>query len=241
MNFDWVGEGVAYLQLNTLDGEHQAEFEAFFRRFFEETAANGARGLIIDLRDNDGGSTAVADHLLGYLTDRPYRLLSKKRWRVSAFMQSFIGGIEPARARNYLASAPGEYLTQVVEPTVPPRLRHRYTGPTVALIGPGTRSAAMMAADAMRSFNLALLVGEPTSTPPNFFGEVYRYEMQNSGLPATISTAAFVGADGNAANRQPVIPHIVVPTTLDHRLNGRDGPLEFAKDVVAEWLLARGR
>ena len=99
----------------------------------------------------------------------------------------------------------------------------RYHGPVAMLIGPSTLSAAMMTADAAKAFGIATLIGQPTSSPPNYFGETYAARMSSSGLLATYSTAHFVRANGDPEDPSLVEPHIRV-----------DGPTTPSSDPVLE-------
>ena len=50
---------------------------------FKDIREHNARNLIIDLRFNGGGSTAAADHILNYLTSKPYHDFSRVDIRLS--------------------------------------------------------------------------------------------------------------------------------------------------------------
>lgn len=227
----WLAGEVALLVLRTMPGSELAYFEQQFSRTFAEIAAHGARGIVVDLRDNDGGSTEVGELLLGYLTERPYRQFSRKIWRVSTLMQDHL------RARlgpsaPYLHRAPGVLAVSESPIRAPTPRRARFTGPVIYLIGPETASAAMMLASAVEDFGLGVLLGEDTSSPPNYFAEVYEYRMKHSGLTASISTAAFVRPSGDAESRAPVRPHITIATPRSRRLSPDDRALALALHLL---------
>lgn len=183
-------------------------YEQWFDRLFAELDRTRARGLIVDLRENNGGSTTAGTLLLSYVTDRPFRLFGEKLWRVSREMQTHLSQNGTKGFAYYLALSPGQWTSSEPPIQAPPAPATRFAGPTVFLIGPRTRSAAMMLANAVEDFDLALLVGRPPASPPRYFGEVYPYRMQNTGLNAFISSAAFVRASGDEANALRVQPHI---------------------------------
>lgn len=111
---------------------------------------------------------------------------------------------------EYETAPPGLVLHFEWEPQPPLDVEHRYLGKTCILIGPETFSSAMMLANAVEDFELATLIGQPTSSPPNYFGEVYEFPLPNSEITAQSSVAYFVRANGDAAERSPVRPHIFV-------------------------------
>ncbi|MEM8608785.1 MAG: S41 family peptidase [Myxococcota bacterium] len=204
--------GAVYLRVRTMAGSVR-EYRDFFRDFFAELERANAPGLIVDFRDNDGGNTLVGQMLLSYLTRRPYRIFGEKRWRVSTPMQHHMRNMGPW-ADRYCNATPGEYIREVPPLEPPPPVEHRFRGPSVLLIGPRTRSAAMMTANAARDFDLLPVLGTPTTSPPNFFGESYRYDLPHSGLRASISTAEFIRANGDSADPGTVAPHLEVPDRL---------------------------
>lgn len=215
--------GTVYLHLRTMAGE-VGEYGRYFRDFFAGLEKSDATGLIVDLRDNDGGNTLVGQMLLSYLTRRPYRIFAEKRWRVSRHMQDRVRGMG-AWSERYLAAAPGGYLVEVPPLESPPEVKHSFRGPSVLLIGPRTRSAAMMTANAARDFDLLPVLGSPTTSPPNFFGESYRYNLPHSGLRASISSAEFIRANGDANDPGTVLPHLEVADA--------DGIASVQDEVVA--------
>ncbi|MEM1416295.1 MAG: S41 family peptidase [Myxococcota bacterium] len=226
--------GAVYLALRTMTGTDH-EVEAFFVSLFRWLDATEASGVVVDLRNNRGGSTYVGDLLLSHLSDRPYRLFGQKRWRVSREMQAYLREQWSGTAfEGYLRAEPGTDFVEVPEVVARPSLGPRFQGPAVLLIGRDTLSAAMMTANAAEDFGLAMLVGEPTSSSPNYFGEVYRTELRHSGLTLEISSAEFVRANGNHADAAPVRPtrHVRSPP-------GRPpGPSDDAVRVALDGLRA---
>lgn len=53
-----------------------------------------------------------------------------------------------------------------------PRVEPRFEGPTSVLIGERTFSSAMLLADAARTYDLMLTVGQPTGGVPNALGDI---------------------------------------------------------------------
>ncbi len=55
-------------------------FEAFIDSSFQEIAKNGTKHLIIDVRQNGGGSQSASIHLLRYLLDKPFTYYSNAQF-----------------------------------------------------------------------------------------------------------------------------------------------------------------
>lgn len=221
---------VVYFAIRTFAGPREHYFE-WFDSVFRQLRGSSVRGLVVDLRGNAGGDTAIGAMLLSYVTDRPHRVFGAKLWRVSAQMQRYVRevGID---VTDYERADVGVVLRQIPPVAAPPEQPARFAGPTVFLIDAGTRSAAMMTANAVEDFELGLLVGEPTSESPRFFGEGYRFTLKHSQLSAMSSTAAFVRADGDPARGGPVQPHLLAPTTPRDLTAGHDAALDTALAAV---------
>jgi hypothetical protein len=68
----------AILTINTWDTktlrkQYHQKFKKEIKKIFFELQKNGTKHLIIDLRDNQGGSTNFGNYLLGFLLDHPYQ------------------------------------------------------------------------------------------------------------------------------------------------------------------------
>jgi len=64
-------------------------FKKFLKSTFKEIQQNNIDKLIIDIRQNTGGNSALNDLLLSYLTTKEYRQSSTRYWKVSKTQQDF--------------------------------------------------------------------------------------------------------------------------------------------------------
>lgn len=208
-----IGEdGFARIDVRTFDGEHAEYFEEAFDHVFGALADAGARGLIVDVRGNDGGSTRVVESFLDHLTTTPYRLTGEKLWQVSAQVQDDLMSSPDDLGNPYLELQPGDVMRTSISLHEPTAQEHRFTGPVLFLSDRRTRSAAMMMLDAVKTFRIGMIVGAAPASPPNYFGEVYRYVARHSGLRVSISSAAFIRANGDALDHTRIEPDIELET-----------------------------
>lgn len=225
--------GIAILVLRTFDGREEAFFEEAFSRVFRALAEGNARGLIIDLRGNDGGSTRVAEMLLDRLTTSDYRMMGEKRWRVSETMQNHLR--DEGSTGRYLDETPGMEMLGRVPMQSPTAYPHLFAGPVFFLSDRNTRSTAMMLLDAVQTYKLAGILGESPASPPNYFGEVYRYSEGHCGFSVGISTAAFVRASGDPLDSSRVKPHVPL-STFRVRDSKPDVAVVEATRLIERWL-----
>jgi carboxyl-terminal processing protease len=142
VSFSVLEGNVGHLVVNGFhDDSLRAKYDELWPRI-EKTSA-----LIIDIRNNGGGNTSNARHILKTLTDKPFR---GARWRTRRYLPSH-------RAWNRAE----EWDQHEAEPVQPDGTRH-YDKPVAVLIGAKTFSAAedfSMSFDAMER---GIFVGGPT-------------------------------------------------------------------------------
>lgn len=99
-------------------------------------------------------------------------------------------------------------------------------GHLYVLIGGGTYSSGMMAAVEFRNSLHAVLIGEPSGSPPNEYGEVESFTLPNSKIEIQYTTKFFrLLADSDPETLEP---DLIVPTSIADFLSGRDQVLEMA-------------
>ena len=109
-----------------------------------------------------------------------------------------------------------------------------FTGRVCVLTGPDTFSAAVLFADAVKTYHLATIIGEETGGHPNLFaGLSYNFRLPRSGFQISIPMQREIRANGNASDHNGVIPDIEVPTTAADIRAGLDPVLQRARDCQA--------
>ncbi len=213
-------------------------FSVFLDSVFTEIKNNPVSGLIIDLRQNGGGNSALGEKLLSYITDKPYLMAAGTLWKVSEEYKAFIREQEKTNSvyasagfQHYLKFENGKLIgSDKLKPRKPAGNPLRYTGKTCFLIGPRTFSSANMLANAIKDFQLATLIGEPTGEPANDYGEMYWNKLPNTGFSFSTCSKQFVRANGDKDDPNPILPDI---TVKQDRASGKDDVLEYAK----KWML----
>ncbi|MFO0206690.1 MAG: S41 family peptidase, partial [Betaproteobacteria bacterium] len=147
-----------------------------------------------------------------------FRAGTKPMWRWLMFAL-------PLFLPDYSALKQGEDLTLTYEAKVAglPRVEPRFDRPTALLIGERTFSSAMMLADAVRTYDLTLTLGQPTGGVPNTLGDIGPFKLPNSRIVVSFSQKMFIRASGDESDLGPVQPHVEVAPVA-----GRDAALERA-------------
>lgn len=225
---------IALIDFPTMDGTLGGQWDTFLDQAIAAANARGAAGLIVDIRENGGGSTDLGHALLARVTDRPYRMNSKLVWRRSEEsdelfrmkakpMWRWLTIVLPIFIPEYTKLKHGEDLTYEFEATSRPRVEPGFDGPACLLIGDQTFSAAMNLADGVRTYDLMITIGQPTGGVPNTLGDIGPFQLPNSRIAVSYSMKLFVRASGDETDVGPVLPHIEVAPVA-----GRDAAIERA-------------
>lgn len=229
---------IALIDFPSMDGTLGGQWDTFLDEAIAAANARRAAGLIVDVRENGGGSTDLGHALLARVTDRPYRMNARLAWRRSEEsdekfrmmakpMWRWLIFALPLFVPEYTKLEHGEDVTYEFEATSRPRVEPGFDGPACLLIGDQTFSAAMDLADGVRTYDLMLTIGEPTGGVPNTLGDIGPFQLPNSRIVVAYSMKLFVRASGDESDLGPVRPHIEVEP-----VPGRDAVLERAIEEI---------
>ncbi len=213
------GDRVAVIDFRSMNDREA--FGKFLDEAFARICKEQPRALVVDLRNNGGGSSMLGDMLLDRVTDEPFCDVSLMEVRSSRQYRSYLKGHVPwiirwlpiqhvhSYGRLLWAVRPGEVAAVEGAMWQPTRERNKYRGPVVLLIGPRTYSSATMLAATAKDFGLATLVGEETGGLATHYGEVLGFTLPNSRLYAGVAVKRFVRPSGVDDGRG-VLPDIEV-------------------------------
>jgi carboxyl-terminal processing protease len=190
---------IAYVAINTFNSEDaQKEFEKHLPEI------RGSDGLILDVRQNDGGSGVIAYNLIGYLTGKDF---APPPWKSREYIATLrvwgeAGGWYESKPSMWKGH-PGDF----------------YSKPVVMLIGPRSLSATDVFAETFHRLQRGKLIGEPTGGST---GDPLAFALPGGGS-GRVATSADVGA---GLVGRGVHPDVLVPRTVKDFLAGRDAALE---------------
>ena len=202
-------ENIGILTINSFWGSSGQYLQPAFTQIQEENVQH----LIIDIRANAGGMYDQVDSVMKYLTNQPYRRCS----------------IRYARYGVDISASPREIACDLIQPLDIPL---RFQGKLYLLIGPDTYSAAITFATILQDYNLAILIGEETTAPASYCA----YISDPVALPRThllykCSVSCYIRPNGLNDDRG-VIPDVVVETTFQDRIDGKDPVLTYTLDMI---------
>jgi C-terminal processing protease CtpA/Prc len=200
--------GIVHVNLDSFASDKPVrQFEEAFDKIL------AAKGLILDLRDNGGGSSSVGYAILARLIDKP---VEGSHWKTRQYLPAFrVWGRE-------------EQWYEGTHGTIQPSEGTRYHGPVAVLTGPATASAAEDLVVAFQTSGRGKVVGRRTLGST---GQPLQITLPGGG-GARICTKRDTYPDGREFVGIGCIPDVeVVPTRADIAA-GRDIVLERAVAVL---------
>ena len=203
------------------------DWESFIDAFF--LTHKGSRYLVIDIRQNPGGSGYWGFYLLDYLTDSAYRIAKKFEFKASEMMRESIYASKAGNQLNHLKN--GEYLDVPNHQMRSPHTKlNKFTGKTFLLISENTFSAGVVFAAVFKANKMGVVVGRETSGRISFLSDPITITLPNTKLKGTIPVAIYT-LPGDNPDRG-VIPDIYVTRSIDDYRLGWDKELEKVKELI---------
>lgn len=220
-----------FVQNNKITKAFDKELEYYFAQLNEKGVSN----LIIDLRENGGGSGYPAEAILQKIAHKPYQQEGGSTMRISAQFKAFIDNLprpirliaKKGQMKNFYLHPIGTNVKEENKPSLPKKVKNRFNGQVYVLIGPNTHSAAMMMANAIEDFDLGILVGEPTKSIPRELSNALPLKTPNAKVAFVVPATLFTRANGDANNYEPVKPDVFIETTPEDVQLKRDSVMQY--------------
>lgn len=242
----------ATLTLNTfLDDSYEeagTDFKKFIRQSFETIRKSGIQNLIIDVRENGGGTEGNEDYLFAFLTGKPY---TKYRYvEVSALSYSFYQytdyreqedskELEADLAKEHQKTADGRFLRKPGIEQQAPLQPNPFTGQVYVLTSGWTYSGGAEFCSLMKAHTSAVFIGEEVGG--GFYGNTsgYGFELTlpNTGIVIDIPVLKFVlDVSADIPKGRGVLPDHTISPTIQEFLKGQDVEMDFAKNLIVRKL-----
>ncbi|MGB5334140.1 MAG: S41 family peptidase [Woeseiaceae bacterium] len=247
IRFERLGDNAAYLAVDTfVNYRKPVDAAAHLAPYFESLKQENRDKLIVDLRNNGGGSDDAQLALLQYLINRPAKtaeaLLTRfdslsdgRRQYLSTWNEAALypdpAWFEPLDNGYFKLVAPG--LAADSRPLQPAELA--FEGDLVVLIGPANSSGSTHLVAVLANAERGLLVGEKTGGAPTgaTAGIIYFLTLPESGIKIRIPGQRTVMANADRLPaRDGITPEIPVTASRDAYFAGRDAALDAAKDAL---------
>ncbi len=168
--------------------DHNEEYLATLQAFFDEVNENHIDNIAVDLRNNPGGNSMVANSFLKYIGVDTYQ-----SWDCAIRFGWYL-----------MKNTDNVYKNNQKEPS--------FHGNLFILTDTRTYSSAMDFAMLIKDNNLGVIVGEASGNLPNSYGDVLGFQLPNSKLYLNVSYKKWYRVDKTKAE-EPLNPDYLVEST----------------------------
>ncbi len=157
----------------TLDScEYNQVYRECLKEMFTKVKEKQITNVVVDIRDNGGGNSYVANEFIKYLNVEHYEAGSNQ-WRFGIFM---------------IPSGESRQKNIKCEDLV-------FDGDVYLLTSADSFSSAMLFAEYIKDNHLGTIIGEAPGNTPNGYGDIAMFKLPNSHMFMQISTKEFFRAD----------------------------------------------
>lgn len=245
-----IKANTATLTINTFsDSDYEdtgVNFREFIKQSFETIQKAGITNLIIDMRENGGGTEGNEDFLFSFLTDKPYN--KYKYVQASALHYSFYQYTDYSKEEDYkeleadlnkehYKAEDGRILRRPGIEAPEPIQKSPFKGKVYVLTSGWTYSGGAEFSSLMREHTKAVFVGEEVGG--GFYGNTSGYgftlTLPNTKTTVEIPILKFVlDVKKEIPKGRGVIPDYEVQPTIEQFLKGEDVQMKFVQELIRE-------
>ena len=173
---------------------YNEHYKKTLAEMFEKVHELGIQNVAVDLRENGGGQSIVADEFISYLGVEKYKGLTaeiRKDFKVFYTIYAMI---------NYLIG--GETASDLDV-----KKGYGFSGNVYLLTSVNTFSSAMDFTMMIQDNKIGKVIGESPGNMPTSYGDISTFNLPNSGLLVAVSFKTFHRVD-TTKDDQPLIPDI---------------------------------
>lgn len=177
------GDKTCYYRYNDfVDSEDERSYIA---HLFREMHKRKTDSLIIDVRNNGGGNSAMGYYLLGFLTNQSYRMFSRVDTKLSELLFKQRTEFTPYSSLASLV------VSELMKSEPPEQQADIFKGTLYLLIGPRTFSMAAAFAAVIKDYQIGQLIGEETGGRRQTSGDVLVDQLPSSMIRFGVSAKVF--------------------------------------------------
>ncbi|MGE4513701.1 MAG: S41 family peptidase, partial [Chryseobacterium sp.] len=233
---------IAYIKVKSFSGDYSAKF---YKNAFDKIKNTEASYLIIDVRNNYGGSLEEIHKLYSYLTSEPYILIKPSQvnsattplktnyFRKSNLLQyTFKTFTYPAfffaqTFSTYKKDGKFYYKIKADKPAKPDK--NSFKGKIFVLINGASFSASSILTSKLKNDKKAILVGEETGgANDGTVAGFYSYQvLPNSKIDLPIGLVLVQPDIDFTHTKKGVLPDVVIKETMEDIIHKRDPQLDW--------------
>lgn len=170
---------------------NEKALKEFCDSVFKEINYRKIPEIIIDMRNNTGGSSQCVERLISYFPHPEYVLYSKSQIKVSTYSKAYNKERHP-EIYSQICNIPDGELFVIRDPFIKDNRKdaNLYRGKIIVLVNNKTYSGASSFAHVMKNLGIASVEGE-TGCPTVYFGNYLPFTLPNSKIDYYITFSKF--------------------------------------------------
>jgi len=228
---------VAYLKVKSFSFPY-ANFERFFKESFIALKKGETKDLILDLRDNGGGSLKACRNLFSYLVAKDFVYLQQtevdRKFNPYSYGKGFINGYK-SFSFNLFSSVilkgekNGKYKVNYKGIKPLPANANHFNGKVYVLINGYSFSAAALLAANLQGIKRATFVGQETGGGYNgcVAGRIPVIDLPNSKLKLRMGLYQILPNTHTDQIGRGIFPDVEITTTIEDIVAGKDSELDW--------------
>jgi C-terminal processing protease CtpA/Prc len=222
-----------------IDGFSRKKFRSSYRKIFRKLEQNKSENLVIDLRNNGGGSLENSYRLLSYLLDSSQTQTLKTGIRSYPYKQYTRGNVFFKLMRfgfKLIAKKRTVGDTEYYAYTIRPVKKYHYNKKLYVLINGGSFSASCLVSAYLKYHNRATFIGEETAGALEGCnaGITPYYKLPNTKIRVRMPAFRIVHDVCPAPTGHGIIPDYRVEYTINDILRKKDLELEKVKELIGK-------
>lgn len=201
---------IGYLKIGTLLITERQKLDSCLAAFFALLKKENIHSLIVDIRNNGGGSTQLAGDVFNYITTNKYK--------VSLNEVYFKDG-------KKVVDTDTSFRT-------PKDVADKFTGKTILLSNIASYSSSHMMANTFQYYKMGSVVGQTSVEPLYISGEVTELITQNTKCRLYLPSSNFALPGYTKDSVTYFVPDYQVDPTIQDKILGKDKALEVAVGLL---------
>lgn len=236
-------DDIAILSIRTFGassyGRAKISYPDFMKKTFGELKEKRGKNLIVDLRDNGGGSDEYGKILFAYLTDKPFQYYAALETKKNEYIFFRYTSLSPKRRKlpaNQFRKNERGWYDQLGHPNlgIQKPIQPTFAGQVYILINGRSFSATGESTSLIHYHKKATFIGEECGA--GYYGNTSGM-MPSVALPHTqirirIPLIRYTMAVSDYPEDRGIIPEYQISPTIEDLLQDRDTVMEFALDLI---------